>query len=388
MYGNKMDINDPAVKSLTSINVQGRLINDLSGVEYFTSLRYLNCNSNPLTTLPPLPDTLNYLDCGTNYAGSFTFPVLPNYLRTLKCDYAHLSTLPALPGSLDTLECNYNSLGALPAVLPSLTYLSCVSCNLANLPVLPNSLKALLCRDNLLSSLPALPNSMQLLDCYGNYLTSLPVLPTSISYLECTYNQLTSLPLLPNTLTKLYCSHNQISNLPALPGYLRDLYCSTNYLNVLPTLPTSLRYLDCSNNSILCFDLFSDSILSITLSGNPFTCLPNHTLGMTYAMWVSIPVCSPGNPNGCFVNVNDAYRSNDEITIYPNPNKGSFYITLQTKDDVSIEIRDITGRLVYNEKVVSPGATTQFNTGLPDGLYFVTLKNDDTIKSIKLLVSN
>ncbi len=60
MSGNQMDITNPLVTTTThSIIVNNLSIANLNGVQYFTSLKYLNCYYNNITSLPALPNTLN-----------------------------------------------------------------------------------------------------------------------------------------------------------------------------------------------------------------------------------------------------------------------------------------------------------------------------------------
>src|ERR1039458_1644313 len=82
MSGNQMNTSSTLVTTTThSINVQGKGIANLSGIQYFTSLTYLSCGANYLTSLPTLPNTLSYLDCGGNSLTSL--PALTNSLTFL-----------------------------------------------------------------------------------------------------------------------------------------------------------------------------------------------------------------------------------------------------------------------------------------------------------------
>ncbi|MGZ3902064.1 MAG: hypothetical protein ACXVC6_00100 [Bacteroidia bacterium] len=95
MNGNQMDITSPLVTTTTySINVFNLNVSNLSGVQYFTSLTYLNCNSN-----------MNYLS---------SLPSLPASLKTLYCSTNSLSSLPALPSTLTELDCSVNPISNLP----------------------------------------------------------------------------------------------------------------------------------------------------------------------------------------------------------------------------------------------------------------------------------
>ncbi len=343
MNGNQMDTTHADVLTRKSIEVENDSIYDLTGIQYFSSLRSLDCGNgyysatpNRIQYLPPLPLTLDTLICGKNLLD--TLPVLPPHLRVLKCYSNPLGHLPALPPTLNYLDCSEDSLGLVPSLpdslyflacdynqliflpaLPSvLAYLSCDVNSLKYLPKLPSSLNTLSCRGNLLSALPSLPVALNYLNCNSNHLTGLPVLPLSLFTLECAQNQLSNLPSLPNTLTRLecsnntlnilpvlpaslgqlYCGDNKLSSLPFLPAMLGTLYCEQNQLTSLPALPAGLVFLSCSYNQISCFPVFPQSISYIDISNNPFTCLPNYIYNMDAGL-LSVPLCLPGNPNGC-----------------------------------------------------------------------------------------
>jgi type IX secretion system substrate protein len=237
MSGNQLNTSSTLVTTTThTINVNSLSIANLSGVQYFSSLTYLDCGSNLLTSLPTLPNTLTYLACANN----------------------SLTSLPALPNSIAYIDCSSNSISALPT--------------------LPTALTNIFCNSNALTTLPALPNSLMYLDCSSNHITSIPALPNTLVQLECTGNNLTTFPALPNSLNVLYCANNNLTTLPALPNSLQQLYCN--------------------NNNIGCFPVFPNSIALLNIDPNPYTCLPNYIAAMD-ADTVTYPICSAGNTNGC-----------------------------------------------------------------------------------------
>jgi hypothetical protein len=61
------------------------------------------CVKNHLTTLPPLPQTLHYLDCSKNDIQFL--PPLPHDLIVLDCQENPLETLPEFPLSLTSITC-------------------------------------------------------------------------------------------------------------------------------------------------------------------------------------------------------------------------------------------------------------------------------------------
>ena len=178
MSGNQMNTSSSQVTSYTqTINVNSLSIANLSGVQYFTSITYLDCGTNSLTSLPALPSSLTFLNCGGN----------------------PLINLPTLPTTLTVLYCNNNSLTSLPTLPNGLTYLDCTSNSLSTLPPLPNTLVHLTCFTNSLTTLPSIPNATTYLDCRYNALNILPALPNSLTYLNCGNNNITCFPNFPNS---------------------------------------------------------------------------------------------------------------------------------------------------------------------------------------------
>jgi hypothetical protein len=235
--GWQMDTTCPVISTTGNAWCNNSNIKDLTGIQYFDSLQNLLCAGNQLTSLPPLPKRLGSLFCHAN--------------------------------------------------------------QLTSLPALPNSLKYLLCDDNQLTSLPALPNGLIDLRCALNQLTALPSLPNSLTTLMCYDNQLSILPTLPNSLRGLDCSNNLLSILPALPDSLAGLTCNNNQLSNLPELPDSLNYCRIQNNPLTCLPQLK-RIVNLDFSNTAITCLPNYgNVTNSNPSLQSLPLCQPGNVNGC-----------------------------------------------------------------------------------------
>ncbi len=295
MYGDSLDITSLLVTIETdTIDISGLPISNIEGIQYFSSLKYINSYYCAITAIPSLPSSLRYLECGRNL----------------------LEELPTLPDSLTHLFCGGNLIAELPVLPHTLFYLSCGSNLLTNLPPLPNSLRALSCPGNsLLTQLPVLPDSLEVLRCMQNSLSTLPVLPNTLTELMCFQNELASLPELPNSLTYLNCASNYLTLLPVLPDSLQNLYCQGNSLTSLPYLPHTLQLLWCGSNNISCFPTFPESILPsvyhsfggywqyfLDISGNPFTCVPNY-LPDVMVPTLEYPICSDNNPNPLNINI-------------------------------------------------------------------------------------
>jgi len=86
---------------------------------------------------------------------------------------------------------------------------------------------------------------------------------------------------------------------------------------------------------------------------------------------------------------------NTSITIYPNPNDGVFVIkgSLETVNDeeVSLEITNMTGQVVYKEKLMATNGKldAQITTGkaLPNGVYLLTMRSENVNKVAHIVIT-
>jgi len=193
-------------------------ISDLTGIEDFTALTFLDCSNNNLTSLDVSQNTaLTHLNCESNL--------------------------------LTSLDVTQNT---------ALEYLGCGDNQLTNLDVSQNaSLTELHCDSNIwLTSLDVSQNTaLTYLDCSWNQLTSLDVSQnTALTELRCQYNQLTNLDVSQNTaLTWLICDHNQLTSLDV-------------------SQHTALEYLRCSYNNLFCLNVANGNntnMISFNANSNP-----------------------------------------------------------------------------------------------------------------------
>jgi Leucine-rich repeat (LRR) protein len=165
------------INTITSLDVSGKSIANLTGIEGFTSLNILYCNNNQLNSLDVSDNTqLTQLICSNNQLT--TLDITQNTLLTdLLCNGNVLNNLN-LNTALVHLNCKYNQLLSLDlSNITSLSYLECRGNQLINLDLSINTnLINLYCRDNQLTSLDLSSNSLlTLLNCINNQLTSLDV---------------------------------------------------------------------------------------------------------------------------------------------------------------------------------------------------------------------
>lgn len=279
MSGTMMDTTCPAVMNAIQIDCSNKNISDLTGIQYFDNLLFLNCSSNQLTSLSLLPNFLDTLRCSFNYNLN-SLPNLPLSLLELSCYQCGLSSLPNLPTTLIYLNCEENTISSLPSPLPdSLKTLVCDHNNLLSLPVLSNSIVVLYCRYNPLSTLPNLPSTLISLSCDNCQLSTLPSLPINLYSLSCSHNQLVTLPgpYLP-WLNSLKCDYNQLSTIPNFAnqtGSINMINLSHNPISSLPPLPALyITTLDFSYTSLFTFPVLPNTVNYLHCEGNSYSSLP------------------------------------------------------------------------------------------------------------------
>ncbi|HNP53646.1 MAG TPA: T9SS type A sorting domain-containing protein [Ferruginibacter sp.] len=197
----------------------------LNGIQYFDSLRYLNCSGNALAFLPPLPQYLDTLICSYQ----FGLTGINGY---------DLGSLPTLPATLKYLDISRNGFVHLSGLNEGLRWLNCSNSKahmsggfdmptLQTIDSLPSTLVYLDCGQNMLVSLPPLPPGLQVLKAQNN----------KFSYNLAPYNfnfpGIACLPILPQSLDSLWVGGNRpVTCLPnAVPGLYVDMvleYCNLN----------------------------------------------------------------------------------------------------------------------------------------------------------------
>ena len=102
---------------------------DLTQLDNYHDIVYIDCFNNELTVLPTLSHSLTHLGC--SYNKLTILPSLPNSLILLNCSQNELTFLPSLPQSLIELYCECNKLEFIPKFRDSLRY-KCYVGNPAN----------------------------------------------------------------------------------------------------------------------------------------------------------------------------------------------------------------------------------------------------------------
>ena len=88
--------------------------------------------------------------------------------------------------------------------------------------------------------------------------------------------------------------------------------------------------------------------------------------------------------NGNTTNIPQIFDFETQISIYPNPNSGSFVIEPNNKNKQIMQIYDINGRLVLSQTM--NGKTNIDASNLFEGIYNISIINNDGVVNKRLVI--
>jgi Leucine-rich repeat (LRR) protein len=146
---------------VTELDLSNRNLKKLPDLSKYINLKKLNISYNQLTSIDDIPNSIEELDCCSNYIVK-----LPEHL----------------PSKLRILNCFLNELVVLPISFPiTLNWLNCSSNSIENIVgSLPKDLKYFNCSDNYITSFSELRNGLIYFDYSYNYLLEPPILPLDL----------------------------------------------------------------------------------------------------------------------------------------------------------------------------------------------------------------
>ena len=357
-------LSETELSAVTSWYLTFNSISDLTGIEYFTSLKELYCSNNPLTSLDLSKNTaLEILEASITDLTTLDLSKCAN-LKKVSVFQSQLTSLDVSACTeLTYLDLETNQVTALSlSENPKIEYLYCTNNQLTSLDVTKcTALKQLYCDQNKLTSLDVTNcTALQELYCDKNELTSLDVTKNTslleldcsnnpigsiqvgacwalgnlnvkncglteldlsmnpdLYYLNCNSNSLTTLDLsVAKGLFSLRCAENQLTSLDVTnEENLETLICYANRLTELDlSKNTKLSYLDCENNQISEIDLSNNtSLTTVLVYGNKLTTLDVSNL--EYLFWLG---CSNNqlrsiNLEGC-ENLERLYAENNKLS--------------------------------------------------------------------------
>jgi Leucine-rich repeat (LRR) protein len=402
--GYQLDTTCTNILQTSTVDCSGDSIADLTGIQYFKNLGSLFCERNVLTSLPPLPGSLYSLNCDFNQLTSITalpgalvyfycsnnflagLPALPASLRQLNCSNNVLISLPVLPMSMQGMICSDNNLISLPALSDSLVSIDCSYNQLTQMPSLPSVLRNLQCFQNQISTMPALDDSLYFLNCSGNHLTALPALPPLLTTFDCSFNQLAALPALPSVLISLYCENNAITSVPALPDTTSTIYCGYNQLTSIDSLPFYMVSFNCAGNANLsCLPIIYQSHLNdFYIDSTNIQCLPDHFSATFFDMDPdSMPQCTAVSGCAYTASTGIAELTANALTIYPNPNKGAFTLSVAgqatSNGALSYTITDMLGNVVAQQTITTNSQQVDLSDAA-EGVYTLVVKGSAPLR--------
>ena len=232
-------------KNVTEIEVEGKNISRLEGIEAFPNLKVLNCGSNSIQKLDLRQNPeLEKLICNTNQLTQLDLSKNPK-IYYLKCSENQLEQLDVSHlKDLVTLDCSNNDLEQLD--VKNSKFLVALNCSANRLTELDadvshkSHLERVECQNNQLTSLILGQNKLlEKLNCAHNQLTQLNLDNMSaLEELNCFDNQLTVLDVSSSqNLTKLWLGDNHLTSLnldnnPNLNSSSTDIYSGENVYTV------------------------------------------------------------------------------------------------------------------------------------------------------------
>jgi len=320
------------IDTVTDLNLPNFAgIEDLTGIEDFVALEFLNCSYNPIIQL----------DLSQNSA---------------------LSMLASAFTSLTSLDLSQNT---------SLTMLYCPSNNeLTSLLLNSEHLTILECFENQLTSLDLTNSpSLEYLNSESNNLTHLDISQNaSLSFLRISDNPLTSLDTSQNALlTSLISGYTNITGL--------DLSQNTSLTNFLAPFNPQLSFLDMrngNNSNIGSFNAIQTDLDCIFVDDESAPYLEN---------WFKDPSTHfVNNEEGCDA-LSTLTFEREPFIFYPNPTKGAVIVLAHLS--AAYTLTDMQGKSL--QKGTLRNSLNHIDvSALPNGLYILTIQteNETSLKKI------
>ena len=311
------------INIITSLNVDGKSITDLTGIEDFVGLTELICWNNTITSL----DVTNNINLINLYTAGNPIGSLNVSQNTV----------------LEVLNCSYNQLSTL---------------DISNNP----NLKQLGCSNNNLLSLDLTQNS-------------------DLFYLVLSNNSLTSINVNNlNLLQHLMFENNQISTIDlsnnlALTGF----YCKNNLLTEIDISQNQNVYrFDCSGNDLISLNVKNTNNINFTsfnAINNPnLTCVFVDDATYSATNWTQIDSTATFLETQAECDVLDVTDETfkQSVKLYPNPTSGILYFEI----DENITIKKIVIVNTLGQKIIENRDINNIDiSNFPNGIYYINLEN-------------
>lgn len=364
------------IASQTDLSVRNSSITNLTGIEGFTELNSLDITKNQIVNLDLSQNTkLVQLYAGENKLTSLDI-TSNTQLKSLDCQKNQLTSLNLSNNiNLTSLNLATNQITSLDVSNnTALISLTCGSNKLTNLNIDKNTaLTDLRCGNNLLTSLNVSKNLLLVyLICQNNQITSLDVSNNvELDQLMFHYNKVKTIDISHNPkLTYFDCLFNELTSIDISNNpKIFEVACENN----------QLTYLNLKNGNNLNFDLVYSNF-----KNNPnLTCIQVDDVAYSEAKWSALKDSNASYSSSCALGLEDSVFN--KITMYPNPTKGELNI-----NNIPLEkatVYNSLGKLVKSFTLNSGNTNNTLNlSGLPKGVYYVYLINQDAASAKKVII--
>ena len=189
------EISTGEAEAVKEMNLSGKGVESLSGIEFFVNLESLNCNNNLLTTLDISKNTLlTTFSCDSNKIDSLGLQA-NTLLKVVSCSSNEMTKIDLSNNKeLTDLNCSSNK-------LKGLNISSNASPEISSEDIVTTSARLDISNNTLLKTLDCSKNELTILDISNN---------TELTTLICSWNNLTLLDVRKNSkLTKLDSRNNE-----------------------------------------------------------------------------------------------------------------------------------------------------------------------------------
>ncbi len=358
------------IESLTFLNVSGRGIQDLTGIEDFKSLEHFECVYNLLTEVNlSLNTKLKNLYLDNNLFTSLSLPENVN-LEVLSCSFNNLQNIDVSENiNLVELNCFNNNLNLIDVSNNlNLTSLNCAMNNLTELDVSNNSLlKGIDFHTNFITDLDFSNNlELEFITGYRNQVLELDLSKLiSLKSLIFNENRLTNLDLSNNNeMYELAVVLNNLQTLKLGTG-IQGIYCRENKITNLDLRHCpEITILDCRSNDLTQLNIqngANEIMVFFAADGNEnLNCIQVDNAAWSETNWLNVDEWSTFSEN-CLMVTNEQDFSSFQI--FPNPTKNVLNFSQELKE---FTIYDLSGKLILK------GKGNQINvSNLPNGTYLM-----------------
>jgi len=339
-YMEDVDINNDGEIQLSEaeevllLDVSSNNIASIEGIQYFTILSWLSCNSNNLTNLNLSQNpNIYFLDCSYNLISDLDFSQNLN---------------------LDTLYCNNNVLTSLENIQsPFVRYLRCQENQIENLDI-------------------SYITNLEHLSCYYNQILNLDLTQNpNLTFSNIGGNQITDLDLSQNfNLEYFYCSANPLVNLDVSQNpNLKALVLTNNLL-------INLNIQNGNNTNLESFWAFGNpDLVCIQVDDENYANSQECNLNPPYNGWCKDDWAEYSEE--CELGLEGTAQIN--FTIYPNPTQDVLNIESQLPIE-TLKIYNLQGQLIKEDSNSSVDVSQ-----LTTGLYFIQLSVDGKTSTKKFI---